>query len=253
MPYVVRLRSIVVMLGVPAVALGCDAKEHAKDILREYGAGAPSAAAAPVAAPAPTPTASVASVTSAPVPSAVASVAPSAAAGAAAPASLADMFDGAAGDAVEKGKRVQATYGGRGTTIGVPPGWKAETENNAGLITLTSADGTASVFMHDYMGGVIDGSVNFWSNRAGFRHKAKVTWENPAQDGKYGPNHVDVKVGTGRGELLKKPATFFHVRLPKDILVAGALADEAPAERKQELLDAMKSLHPLEGKPKPEQ
>jgi hypothetical protein len=102
------------------------------------------------------------------------------------------------------------------------------------------------------MGAVIDGSVNFWSNRAGFDHKAKITWDKELLAGKYGPQHLEVKVGTGRGELRKKPATFYHVRLPKDVLVAGALADEAPPERKAELIEVLKSLHLFEKKPKPE-
>ena len=227
------------------VLVGCDAKEHAKDILREYVApsSAPRAAAPPVTAAAATATASAASAPSA-APAASAAPEP------AAPA-LAQLFDGEA--SLAGGTRAQATYGGRGTTIGVPKGWKAYTEGNAGLVTVTSADGLAAAFMHDFMGGVIDGSVNFWSNRAGFDHKGKVSWDKELVSGKYGADHLDVKIGTGRGELRKKPATFYHVRLPKDVLVAGALADDAPPERKLELIEVLKSLHPFEKKPKPEQ
>jgi hypothetical protein len=61
-----------------------------------------------------------------------------------------------------------------------------------------------------------------------------------------------VRIGSSAGELRKKPATFFQLRLPKDVLVVGAIADEAPPERKAELVAALKSLRPFEKKPKPE-
>ncbi|HEV8247307.1 MAG TPA: hypothetical protein VGP93_16125 [Polyangiaceae bacterium] len=244
--------SIALCAALVAASSGCDVKEQAKDLIKEQlrdDPSQPTAAASSPAAPRASATASAA-----PAPSAAASVAAQPAASASsAPPSLAELFDGPASDALEKGKRVQASYGGRGTTVGVPAGWKADTEQNAGLIQVVSDDGTAAYFMHDYMGGVTNGSVNFWSNRAGFKSKGKVTWDPQLVDGKYGAAHLAVKVGTAHGELAKKPATFFHVRLPDDILVAGAVDDDAPAARRQELIDAMKSLRPKEKKPKPEQ
>jgi hypothetical protein len=199
-----------------------------------------SAAAAPAATTGPAPAAA---------PS-VASAAPSAAPPPAVP-TLADLFDGSPDPAITFTERKKSEYGGRGTTVGVPKGWKLDMPNVAILI-LTSPDKSAMLFAHDEMGAITNGSVKFWSNRAGFSHKADITWEETLSDGKFGEKHGPVQVGLGKGTLAKKPATFWQIRFKKEnILIAAALTDDASDEVRRELMNAVRAVHPLEKGPQP--
>jgi hypothetical protein len=196
---------------------------------------------------------------SAPVPAAPVSAAPAAAAPsvsatpAAPPAAptLADLFDGPPDPAITFTERKKSEYGGRGTTVGIPKGWKLDMPNVAILI-LASPDKNAMLFAHDEMGAITNGSVKFWSNRAGFAHKADITWEESLSDGKFGEKHGPVQVGLGKGTLAKKPATFWQIRFKKEnILIAAALTDDASDEVRRELMNAVRAVHPLEKGPQP--
>lgn len=202
---------------------------------------APAAPAAVAAASAPAPLASVVTAPSSPASVAPAPVAPT----------LADLFDGPPDTAVTFTERKKSEYGGRGTTVGVPKGWKLDMPNVAILI-LASPDKNAMLFAHDEMGAITNGSVKFWSNRAGFSHKADITWEEALTDGKFGEKHGPVQVGLGKGTLAKKPATFWQIRFKKEnILIAAALTDDASDEVRRELMNAVRAVHPLEKGPQP--
>ncbi len=163
--------------------------------------------------------------------------------------SLATLFDGAPEAAAKFGARKKSDYGGRGTTVAPPDGWTLDMPNVA-IMIMTSADKKAMVFAHDEMGDITNSTVKFWTNRAGFRHKASIEWGPDLADAKFGEKHFAVQVGESKGTLAKEPATFWQIRFKKEaVLIAAALVDGAPAERKTELLAAVKAIHPLEKGP----
>jgi hypothetical protein len=155
---------------------------------------------------------------------------------------LAELFDGKP-TGVEVGQRVKGTYDGT-WHVSVPRSWKANTEQYHGMVILTSPDDSARMFMSDAVGAATDKNMAFWVN-GGFLHQAKIEWDKPHVLGKFGPQHRDAKLNTGKGILFNRPAVFWAIRpdaTQHGVLIEGGVVEGAPEERKQELLAAMQSV-----------
>jgi hypothetical protein len=155
---------------------------------------------------------------------------------------LAELFDGQPSGA-ELGKRVKGTYDGT-WHVSVPEGWQANTEQYHGMVILTSPDEDARMFMSDAIGAATDKNMAFWVN-GGFMHQAKIEWDKPHVIGRFGPQHRNAKLNTGKGTLFKQPAVFWAIRpdaAEHGVLIEGGVVEGASDDRKQELLAAMQSV-----------
>lgn len=154
---------------------------------------------------------------------------------------LGELFAGPPDPDIVMTKRVTDRFSGY-LYISVPRGWKANVGQYEGMVILDSDDGTAHMFCHSEGGSSLK-NVKFWV-RGGFRHKAKITWDDNDTAAKLGPHDLDVHVGTGKGTYAGKASSCYYVRADLrtiSLMEEGCVAEGAPPGRKQEMLAAMQT------------